>query len=485
MNMVHVWKRSAPRAWQHGILVAALFAVFMQTGTSQLVSKAPISGEIDHLLVNDLGDKWSGGYIVVGGQNVIVPRNLLIDLPANRLTLQELFTTAPASSQALGESGLALSDLSARGRGAHVEIHANRLPSGNIIAGEIFIAKGIEEVTGEVTYIDWDDGYLRVNGDIGSDDTGVMIRINDPTGRYTVQKGKGCRNGPNCSPDPRFGVDPDNYTVTFMTGYPACLPSTTILRNRTGYLQGVDPAGAGADSLGENDPWCPCENRDIAPVPDSTRFAPILLGDTVAAEGNFERIKGSRFLSAHTVTVFDKLMTRNDPTQPDYMIFDEISWAVPGYQEQGMAIEFLGHTTLPDSQLDMFKLHVDPSSGATYEYALSTTFGNPAMVHAGVFPNETGIFAGEYELSFVFENEVGHLPCVNILNGGLFNPNCANPAYPAWTSGFSTPSAWVTLWAARPYGLSVSSPIPPEPWRRAPIAIRSTWRLSARAIAAP
>ena len=70
----------------------------------------PVIGEIERLTLNTPGDVWSGGTIVVGGQSIIIPRNLLIDFPANRLTLQQTFAQAPAACVANGESGLAKLD---------------------------------------------------------------------------------------------------------------------------------------------------------------------------------------------------------------------------------------------------------------------------------------------------------------------------------------------------------------------------------------
>src|SRR5207302_8578234 len=51
----------------------------------------PVIGEVERLTVHTPGDGWSGGTSVVGGQSIIIPRNLLIDFPANRLTLQQTF----------------------------------------------------------------------------------------------------------------------------------------------------------------------------------------------------------------------------------------------------------------------------------------------------------------------------------------------------------------------------------------------------------
>jgi hypothetical protein len=148
--------------------------------------RAPVTGEIESITINDIGDPWSGGAIVVGGESVTLPRNLLIDLPANRLTLKQLFDQAPAACVAAGETGLAKGDsCNTSGTGGFAAIAANVTSGGNTIAGDVFIQKGLESVTGLVTFINYTDGYLRVNGDgLNStqvdDDTGVMIRLTTP-----------------------------------------------------------------------------------------------------------------------------------------------------------------------------------------------------------------------------------------------------------------------------------------------------------------
>src|SRR5215813_3837483 len=97
------------------------------TAQAQTASAAPISGEIERLTLNNQQDPWSGGIIVVGGQNIILPRNLLMDLPANRLTLNQIFAQAPPACLQRAESGLAKSDFcNANKTGAIATIHANR-----------------------------------------------------------------------------------------------------------------------------------------------------------------------------------------------------------------------------------------------------------------------------------------------------------------------------------------------------------------------
>ena len=94
-------------------MLLVLFAfLFSPAGTAQAqtATAAPITGEIERLTLNNAQDPWSGGIIVVGGQNIIIPRNLLMDLPANRLTLTHTFAQAPPACLQRGESGLAKAD---------------------------------------------------------------------------------------------------------------------------------------------------------------------------------------------------------------------------------------------------------------------------------------------------------------------------------------------------------------------------------------
>ena len=55
-------------------------------GEAKAATSTVITGPIDFITVDNKNDHWSGGAIYVGGQKVIIPRNLLMDLPANRLT---------------------------------------------------------------------------------------------------------------------------------------------------------------------------------------------------------------------------------------------------------------------------------------------------------------------------------------------------------------------------------------------------------------
>lgn len=370
------------RAKSKFIFAAVLTVVLSFGGLASSVAaapvQAPVTGEIERITIDNINDTWSGGTIVVGGQSVIVPRNLLIDLPANRLTLKQLFAEAPAACIASGETGLAKGDKCNKSKtGGFATIAANITNGGNIIAGDVLIEKGRESVAGRITYMNYDDGYFRVNGVLGDANKGVMVRLNDPTSRHTVQQGLGCLPGaPNCSPDSRFGLDADNYIVTFTTGYPACIPST-VARTFVDVL-GLGVTVAQSTPSGTGDVLCPDTNRSInggLPVDDSRRFAPIQVGDNVTAKGNFETINSVGFVSVHTLMVSKALSTKNLASQPDYMMINQAFIEAPGFQDQKIQALYTGSTTRAPADVLIWSVHQDPGVNGAHEFYLATTLG--------------------------------------------------------------------------------------------------------------
>ena len=427
--------------------VGALATVFgFGTGTLRAAPTAvPISGQISHIVLTTPGDFWSAGTMIVGGQTVTLPRNLLIDLPANRLTLWQLVDQAPAACKALGQTGLAKADsCNTRGKGAIASIAANRTNGGNIIAGDLLIEKGQEVLSGVVTYINHVDGYMRINGTPAAaltptvdPLTGVMARMNDPISRHTVQSGLGCATGntANCSADPRFTNDPDNYTNTAITGYPMCLPSRTA-RTWAGLPEqgtGVDlsPAvagGAARANAGNNangDPLCPHTNRTINagnPINDSRFFAPIQVGDHITVEGNFETVNGVRFVSFHTSTTQALLGTKTSLSQPDYLIPDEVEHDGPGFQNKRARTLLIGYSTLPPDVL-FWTIHYDPKTNTRVEKPWATTKGCDTVTKIG---NDCGIQTGlvqgtgnniwkvRYYVDFVDGGRARANPCIHL-----------------------------------------------------------------------
>ncbi len=429
---MQLYQSSRKRRARGAGVLTALLALMVLLGAGQAYAQATttqafVSGAIERITLDPPGDLYAGGTMKIGGQTVILPRNLLLDLPANRLTLQQLFEQAPPACQALGETGLAWTDVClAGGPGGYATIHANRRSDTLIIAGDVFVEKGIETISGTVTSIEYTDGYLMVNGVPGIPTSGVMVRINDPDGRHTIQQGLGCDAtlGPNCSADPRFTLDADNYTITFTTGYPVCIPSTTI---RAGALD--SSTGAAVDGTG--DPLCPDTNRGTLPVADSTHFAPVQVGDAIAAEGNYEVVNGVRFFSAHSMTINLGLTTRIDPTQPDYFIFDEVEIDTPGFENERVRGLFIGFTTRSPARVNLWSLHYDPQANAANEFPLGSVLGCDLAAGAGTctaqgITNLVGdIFKIRYDVDFLLLQPGGKGtkvtldPCAQLRAGGF------------------------------------------------------------------
>jgi hypothetical protein len=440
-------------------LALALFGLGGLLGGSgeaqaQTATAAIIDGPIDRITLDTPGDHWSGGTIEVGGQKVIIPRNLLMDLPANRLTLQEFMAQAPGLCPTLGQSGLARADspsCNTSGQPGYALIHANRTSNGNVIAGDVFIQKGIDAVSGTVTYINYANGYFRMNGTMGDPTTGVMVRINDPDSRHTVQSGPGCVAGSsNCSADPRFTLDGDNYTNTYTTGYPVCIPST-VSRSFTDVLDlntngnRIETLVTAALTNGTGDLLCPTTNRTISngiPVDDSRRFAPIMLGDSLTAEGNFERINGVRFLSAHSSTNRKALTTKNLPDQPDYLFLAEVEIDAAGFQNQRVRTLIIGFATKSPEDILIWSLHYDPTTNAAHELPLATVFGcdiagGPGTCRAQGIQGVSQIFKIRYDVDFLVGADPRVNPCAHLIADPRMHTNgipCNNNPAPTNTA---------------------------------------------------
>jgi len=420
--------RTIERIIAYRSIVPITFALLLILGWVPKAQAAPtavpILGEIERISIDNPADHYSGGTIVVGGQIVILPRNLLLDLPANRLTLKQLFEQAPAACVANGESGLAKADAcNQTGAGGFAILSANRSDAGNVIAGDVFLQKGQENITGAVTFINYDDGYFRLSGQPGVDNAGVIVRLNDPTGRHTVQAGLGCLPGSqNCSPDPRFTLDPDNYTNSFSNGYPYCLPST-VSRTFVDIIGlGTTTAGGAAD--GSGDILCPQANRPASlntPAADSRLFAPLKVGDSMNVEGNFDTINGVTFLSAHTSSIGVALTSAVTAGQPDYFTLAEVFMDAPAFYNQRYRTLIIGYTTLANPATDVlfWTIHRDKVSNEIHEVPWSSVLGCDAASGAGTCSSQglTGaggnIFRIRHDIDFLLADPNAAGACVN------------------------------------------------------------------------
>src|SRR2546425_7054979 len=171
------------------LAVAALLVFSSSTASAQAI---PLTGAVGIMIVGQIkaitldtpGDAFSSGTIsigtipfaVAGGYTVSIPPNLLIDTPnKNVLTLQQFVAGAKVSGFAIEGVGFAT-------------ILAHRLADGRIMAGSVAIQKGNELLTGEVTFINHTDGYVRINGTPNADIGGTIVRFDDPAGVNSIQQ---------------------------------------------------------------------------------------------------------------------------------------------------------------------------------------------------------------------------------------------------------------------------------------------------------
>ena len=124
------------------------------------------------------------------------------------------------------------------------------------------------------------------------------------------------------------------------------------------------------------------------------------------AEGNFETIAGVTFLSAHTVGVSVGLTTDLDAFQPDYIVFDEVGWDIPGFQNQRLRDLLIAFGTLATTHIDVFGLYYDPANNAVEELVFATTAGCDTAAGAGSCTSQavvgnTSVFKIVHDIDFI------------------------------------------------------------------------------------
>jgi hypothetical protein len=208
-------------------------------------------------------------------------------------------------------------------------------------------------------------------------------------------------------------------------------------------------------------------------VADSRRFAPIMVGDSVKAEGNYESIAGVRFLSAHTTRINRALQTRNQADQPDYLFLEEVFVEAPGFQNQRARMLIIGFTTLgtPATDVDFWTIHRDPASNAAHEFPLASVQGCDNAAGAGSCSSQGLVGAGgnifriRYDVDFLLarSNPQGRYPggarsdlnpCWQLLNSPRFTRS--NPGL--CPGGNAATGAGITL----ENNFGIMSPIPHE-----------------------
>jgi hypothetical protein len=284
---------------------------------------------ITNIVIDDPTDVWSSGTITLqDGHQVIIPRNLVMDLPANRLTLANfcLGDQVPENQKTLGGA-----DTNLCGVGHLASIIANRQGDGTVIAGDVFISKDDDSIQGTVTAIN-DDGSFVVDGV-------QLVKLNDPDAVHSIQPGPN-----NGSPDVRYTNDPSNYTFTFTTGYPVCIPNTAT--QSTCFANSGRGAGVRSGTAS-----------------DASRFEPLQVGDHVTTEGGIEcdALGLNCYQSAHTMMVNAEIATVGPI---DYVLVDEAEWDINNFANVRMRGLNIGVVSDATSAVRMYRIVLNGASDA-------------------------------------------------------------------------------------------------------------------------
>jgi hypothetical protein len=367
----------------HTALVAAL-ALCAGAATAQVPNPSfSIIGHVEALTLDTPADPLSAGSVRVNGLTVLLPRNLLITLPGQYLTLNDIFRGPhPGSGAALApvqaSSGLALTDTPRPPVPFEIHVMGN-IVGGRYIAGHAkIIQMDLGTGGGFVRAIDTARGELLVGAQRTAAETpaqtaerdaaAARVRLNDPSGVFGKPNAAKFAPGPDLI-DERFALDPENAPVVAMTGFPMCIPRQAV------------------------DPDCPASNRP--PVPNHTRFtcgpvaaeasspalptcnpakkAPIMAGDHVSYAGALvpdPAQPGRLFIAAHALGVEAGIYT-SPGANPAYVFIEEALMGMLGErfpnidQEETSRFRTVGFTTDPSRNVDVMLMDVAPDGSVT------------------------------------------------------------------------------------------------------------------------
>ena len=321
-----------------------------------------------------------GGTLVMNGLPIVIPCNMVIQMPANTFTWADFVNGGPDLSLGHGYPSF--------------EIHAIGNVVGNRrIAGLLYASQKLtNSATGVITAIDYATGNLVV--DTGDPGMPAIVQINDPNGRY----------GRAQSPDARFSVDDANPTIHASTGYPMCVPRTitdpTVAGNAddplcpqgnrpkpgsTGQCRNFSISGIVPPTSGELTPAAPgqvfCSAWVMPAAPadgsatsgmDPRQQAPFEVGDSIKFAGTLVHDgSGPDYISAHTVEANIGIWTMPG-TQPSYLAIGDfgVGTADPNLISiNGVATEpqdrlFLeAETTDVKTPVDIYLTDVNPITG--------------------------------------------------------------------------------------------------------------------------
>jgi hypothetical protein len=298
---------------------------------------------------------------------------------------------------------------------------------------------------GFITAIDFQKGRFEVNGTLNTLNTGTVVEINDPVGRYGLAH----------SPDPRFRADTENPTVTSGNGFPMGIPRVAppaIDLDRPTFNRPLNPAPGVTTPFPHNaflqvraplmSFTMPAAPAAGATKPDPWKQVPFMVGDFVTFSGSLYKthpndpvtsfdptkpvsatnrpMNQQFYISANTVTAekVEVITAAGSVAQvgPAYMSLEHtkigtgpavppplvgrlippapgIDGGVVPVIEPKDNIRIIGFVTEPTAPVDIFAVDVNPANGQEQPRLLGSVIpevGPPGMGNRGRFRFDVG-----------------------------------------------------------------------------------------------
>lgn len=366
------------------------------------------SGDVNRPAVSN--NPFIAARMMVNRTRIIIPANLVIQMPAAYKTPQEIFSQAQGVSKANNESGLALEDKAPPLAAYEVTVDGNIVctPSGtcDYIAGLISLSQQTLNNGAGFIHGFGTDGTIFVGADptAATPQTGdIRLRINDPkpvdisSGRYGLSNEQQFPAGlPDARyPDPRFQADQSNPTIHALSGYPMCVPRSATdpecpqgnrprpnpalpchpVTNKCLTTFVTDPQAITPPSrIAGTIPGCgaTCNPRKQAPfvVGDYVTFAGTLAHDGPIPAANMRIDPAHLFISVHTMVANVGIYTKPG-TYPAYVSLEESLLGTSGpvdlcggggvtAAECQDRIKVEGFTTDPSRTVNVYAIHSPP-----------------------------------------------------------------------------------------------------------------------------
>ncbi|MEA2381986.1 MAG: hypothetical protein QOH72_1957 [Solirubrobacteraceae bacterium] len=338
-----------------------------------------------------------GGTVTINNTQIVVPCNMVIQMPANTMTWAEMVNGGP--SLALKDSPFPSFEVRVVGN----------IVAGKHMAGLMFASQQAPNSgSGKILKVNYDTGDLQV--DTGDPANPAIVQINDPNGRF----------GRKQSPDARFSVDDQNPTIHAGTGYPMCVPRQDPATADDPLCPQVNrpkPVGAGRhcrnftdagvvplptsgelSAPGAGEDFCmkfvmPSVASRADTEPDPRQQAPFEVGDHITYSGTLVHGSGGDYISAHTIEANVGIYTQ-PATQPSYLAIgdfgvgtaDPNAVAVSGVAQETQDRIFLEtETTDVQTPVDIYMMDTDPRDGTVrnrwvtpFEMTGENQAGNPS-----------------------------------------------------------------------------------------------------------